>query len=41
MFDGIGRFIAALMWLCVLFVPLGTWKAVEIIVWLCKHISFN
>jgi uncharacterized membrane protein len=33
-----GDMIATLFVLCVIFVPLGLWKAIEIIIWLIKHI---
>lgn len=36
--DGIGQLIVFLFVLCCVFVPLGMWKLVEIIIWLVKHI---
>ena len=38
MFDGIGRMLTALLWICLFAVPLGLWKLVEIVVWCCQHI---
>jgi len=38
MFDGIGRAMTALMWICALGVPLGLWKLVELIMWCFSHI---
>ena len=40
-FDGLGKLINTLIILCILFVPLGLWKLVEIIIWVCKHIHIS
>lgn len=39
--DAIGRLMATLMILCVIFVPLGAWKAIEIIIWLWKNVKVS
>jgi uncharacterized membrane protein len=39
-FDGLGRVLDVMIVLCVVFVPLGLWKLIEIIVWLCSHMSW-
>jgi hypothetical protein len=39
--EGIGRLIAALFCLCVIFVPLGAWKAIEILCWVWSHIHWG
>ena len=39
MFSGIGDGLLVMMWLFLLFVPLGMWKAAEIILWIFKHAS--
>lgn len=41
MFDGIGNLIITLCVLCIVFVPLGLWKAIEIIIWLYHHLSID
>jgi hypothetical protein len=33
------RMITVLLTLCIIFVPLGIWKAVEIIIWIFKTIA--
>jgi len=40
-FDGIYKMIISLIVLCVIFVPLGVWKAIEIIIWVSKHIHWE
>jgi hypothetical protein len=40
-FDGIGKLINTLLILCVVFVPLGLWKFVEIVIWVYKHIHIH
>ena len=37
----IGDLIRGLILLCIIFVPLGLWKLVEIIIWICRHIHFS
>ena len=41
MFDGIGQAMSFLFWTCVISVPLGLWKLVEIVIWLAQHISIS
>jgi hypothetical protein len=38
-FDGLAKLIVFLFWVCVISVPLGLWKLVEIIIWLCNWVS--
>jgi len=33
-FSGVKWLLQAMMILCVLFVPLGLWKAIELLIWL-------
>jgi hypothetical protein len=33
--------LKAMATLCVVFVPLGAWKLVEIIIWLCRHVKVS
>ena len=40
-FRGVSDAIALLFILCCIFVPLGLWKLVEIIIWLFKHVSIS
>jgi len=40
-FRGVGEAIAAGFILLCIFVPLGLWKLVEIIIWLYKHVSIS
>ena len=43
--NGVGEAIEALICglivLCIIFVPLGMWKLVEIIIWLWAHVHFG
>ena len=42
--EGLGeavRAIWAIMIVGLVFLPLGVWKAIEIIIWLCHHIHFS
>ena len=39
--QGIDTAINALIVLCTLFVPLGLWKLIEIIIWLWSHVHFG
>lgn len=39
MFDGIGAVLNGMFILLCVFLPLGIWKAIEIFVWLCNHVS--
>ena len=41
MFEGLGKMINALFVLCCIFVPLGLWKLVEIIIWVCHHVKIS
>lgn len=38
-FAAIEKLMTLLLALVIVFVPLGMWKAVEIIIWLYKHIN--
>ena len=40
-FERIGKWIDILLILCILFVPLGLWKFVEIVIWVFKHVYIN
>lgn len=40
-FPGLPGFLRFVVTLLVVFVPLGMWKAVEIIVWLFKNVSVS
>ncbi len=35
------KFLGYAMWGLLALFPLGAWKLVEIIIWLCKHIKFT
>lgn len=37
----LGDAFVALLWLCVIFVPLGAWKAVELISWAVRHVHIG
>lgn len=37
----VGDMIAALFFLCVVFVPLGLWKLIEIIAWVFHHVHWS
>jgi uncharacterized membrane protein len=39
--DAIGAAIAALIGLCIIFVPLGMWKLIEVIIWLWANVHFG
>jgi hypothetical protein len=41
MFEGMGSYVETLIVICVISVPLGLWKLIEIIIWLCKHIHLS
>lgn len=36
--DALGRAMTVMLLCCVVFVPLGMWKLVELIIWCVKHI---
>jgi len=40
MFEGIGTAINIMLVCCIIFIPLGMWKVVDIIIWFCKHIEW-
>lgn len=40
-FDGLGDAIKFLFLICCISVPLGIWKAVDIVVWLFHHVSIH
>ena len=39
--DAIGNAFAMMFYLCCVFVPLGMWKLIEIIVWVFRHVHFG
>lgn len=39
--DAVGALIKALIVMVIIFVPLGTWKAIEIIIWIWNHVHFG
>lgn len=43
MFDGLAKLLKGLFVISLIFVPLGLWKLIEIIIWICGHfhISIN
>lgn len=41
MFDGLATVFGTMFVLCVLFVPLGMWKLVELIVHLCHYVALH
>jgi len=41
MFEGLGDMIKLMGYLLVVFLPLGVWKLVEIIIWLFEHVSIG
>ncbi len=41
MFDVIDDMLKAVIWLLIIFVPLGLWKLIEIIIWIVKHVSIS
>ncbi len=38
-FKILGKLVKFLFILCIIFVPLGLWKFIELIIWLIKHIK--
>lgn len=40
-FNRIGRALDVLVVLLAICIPLGVWKIVDIIIWLCKNVSIN
>jgi hypothetical protein len=40
-FSGLSGLFRIIAWLLAIFVPLGFWKAVEIAIWLWKHIDIG
>jgi hypothetical protein len=41
MLDGIGSVISVLFWTCVVSVPLGLWKLVEIGIWVFSKVEIT
>ena len=41
MMDGVGTALAALFAICVVSVPLGLWKLVEIVIWVLSHLRWE
>lgn len=40
-FDGIAEAMATMFVLCLVFVPLGLWKLIEIVLWLFSHVDIG
>ncbi len=40
-FNGLANALAIMLILCISFVPLGVWKAVELVIYLVHHISIH
>jgi hypothetical protein len=40
-FSGLGELVKALLWVCVISVPLGVWKLVEIVLWVASHVEIK
>ena len=38
-FEGIPDVFGAMMIMLCIFIPLGLWKAIEIIIWICHHVT--
>jgi len=41
MFEDLGRLINMMMVSCLVFIPLGIWKLIDIIIWICKNIKIT
>jgi len=41
MLDGLGFYFSLTLWLIIIFVPLGLWKLIELIIWAFQHISIG
>jgi hypothetical protein len=39
-FDGVVNLFFVMAIACVIFIPLGLWKLVELIIWVTRHIKF-
>jgi uncharacterized membrane protein len=39
--DAVGALLKAIVILLVVFVPLGLWKLIEIIIWIWSHVHFG
>jgi hypothetical protein len=39
MLDTLGKVFTTLIVLCIIFVPLGLWKLIEIIIWIGNHMK--
>lgn len=39
--EGWAALFKAMVVLLIIFVPLGMWKAVELIIWLCKNVNVS
>ncbi len=35
------RFDEIFCWLCLICLPLGLWKAAEILIWVCRHLHWS
>lgn len=38
-FSGVEKLFKAMMWCCIIFVPLGMWKVIELIGWVWERIA--
>jgi hypothetical protein len=41
MFDGLNSYIFATTILCIVFVPLGIWKLIDLTIWFFNHVSIH
>lgn len=41
MFDGIAAFLAVCVAVLIVCLPLAIWKLIELVVWLCEHVTIN
>jgi hypothetical protein len=40
-FEAMDYLLRFLLWVCVIFIPLGLWKFIEILIWFCHHIHWG
>jgi hypothetical protein len=41
MYPDIGKLFEAMLFLLIVFIPLGVWKIIDIIIWLFNHVSIS
>ena len=41
MFDGMGRIIDGMFVALAICVPLGIWKMIDIVIWVCRHLQVH